>query len=153
MGTCLGKKTHFFERLISKEKLGKYVGDFSKETRNAVFKSLVEAEKKFCRPVSRNDVYIVHKETSDLNIMLIWIILGDFVRNDEILSDPEQLHYSVRHVMQDTPENPTGFELFSDRTSRLYPTYVLDNVLKVVPGPTTPTVNFDQLKELLMCKE
>lgn len=52
--------------------------------------------------------------------------------------------------MQDTPENPTGFELYSDRMHRQYPDYILDKDLKLLPGPYTPVVNFNELKEILL---
>ena len=52
--------------------------------------------------------------------------------------------------MQDRPENPTGFELFSDRMKRQYPSYVLDDELKLFPGPKTSVVNFNTLKEILL---
>jgi len=55
--------------------------------------------------------------------------------------------------MQDTPTNPTGFELFSDRVTRLFPGYILNKNLKLFPGPEIPTVKFSDLKTLLLSKD
>jgi hypothetical protein len=55
--------------------------------------------------------------------------------------------------MQETETNKTGFELFSDRYYRQYPTYQLDDRLRVMPGPDTETVNFAKLKEILLSKD
>jgi hypothetical protein len=88
--------------------------------RNSVLNALVEGETRHGRPVKRNEIYVVNKETSylSLNVMLIWMILNDLYRNDELLADYEGHHYSLRPEMQDKPENPTGFELYSDRMKR-----------------------------------
>ena len=43
--------------------------------------------------------------------------------------------------------------LFSDRITTLFPGYVLDNELKLHPTSETPTVNFNQLKEILLSKD
>ena len=42
------------------------------------------------------------------------------------------------------------FELCSDRIERLFPTYVVDEEGHFSAGPETPTLNFDQLKALLL---
>jgi hypothetical protein len=47
-------------------------------------------------------------------------------------------------------ENQTGFELYSDRMKRLYPTYNLTDILKLIPGQATPVVNFNKLTEVLL---
>ena len=33
---------------------------------------------------------------------------------------------------------------------RLYPTYDLTDILKLIPGPATPVVNFNKLTEVLL---
>ena len=55
--------------------------------------------------------------------------------------------------MQQTAENQTGFELFSDRIFRKFPSYVIDSDLRLLPGPSTPVVNFHQLRELLLSQD
>ena len=55
--------------------------------------------------------------------------------------------------MQSTPERPSDFELFSDRVTRLFPTYVLDDRLHVRPGPNTPRVNLLHMRELLLSRD
>jgi hypothetical protein len=79
--------------------------------------------------------------------------LQELFRNDDLLADAEETAYSARPDMQDSPDNPTGFELFSDRVKRLFPTFTLTNALKLMPGSETPTVNFTHLKELLLSKD
>jgi len=88
--------------------------------RNSVYQSLVEAENRFGRPVKRNEAFAVYKQRSYFTIPAnpFWLVLGDLYRNDELLCDYEQINYSANPSMQDTPENPTGFELFSDRMRR-----------------------------------
>lgn len=61
--------------------------------------------------------------------------------------------YSTKKELQQKAENNTGFELFSDRIARLFPSYTLDEELKVIVTQDTPTVNFNYLKELLLSKD
>jgi len=35
--------------------------------------------------------------------------------------------------------------LYSDRIKRKFPTYVLNQALKILPGVDTPTINFEAL--------
>jgi hypothetical protein len=79
--------------------------------------------------------------------------LQELFRNDDLLADAEETTYSARPEMQDAPGNRTGFELFSDRVKRLFPDYILDNTLKLIAGPSTATVNFNTLKEILLSKD
>jgi len=83
----------------------------------------------------------------------VWIILQELFRNDDLLADAEETTYSARADMQDSPRNRTGFELFSDRVKRMYPDYILDDTLKLMPGPDAATVNFDALKSVLLSKD
>ena len=78
------------------------------------------------------------------------MVLGELYRNDEILTDAFENRYSAQKEMQDNPQNKTGFELYSDRITRIYPSYVLDGTLKLQPGPTTETMNFNTLKDILL---
>jgi|LakMenEpi03Aug12_release.lakeMendotaPanAssembly.Ray.scaffolds.fasta_scaffold361108_1 hypothetical protein len=78
------------------------------------------------------------------------MILGELFRNDDILTDAFENHYSTQKAMQDSPLNKTGFELYSDRIARIYPTYVLNDNLKLQPGPTTETISFNTLKDILL---
>ena len=83
----------------------------------------------------------------------MWMVMHELFRNDELLADHESNLYSVRPEMQDTPTNPTGFELFSDRDEIKFPTYELGDNLRLIPGPDTPTVKFSWLKDLLLSKD
>ena len=55
--------------------------------------------------------------------------------------------------MQHTDENQTGFYLYSDRVVTLFPGYIVDPQMRIRPGPDTPVVNFNYLKELLLSKD
>ena len=82
--------------------------------------------------------------------MVIMGILADMYRNDELLADREQCYWSVNEENQSKFEKQTEFELYSDRMKRLYPTYNLTDILKLIPGPATPVVNFNKLTEVLL---
>jgi len=97
--------------------------------RGMVFRAALEAERTLDRPIRRNDVLIQMKKSSLFVPLpnMVRMILNDLYRNDELLADEECNHYSSRAEMQDTPEHPTGFELFSDRIKRMWPECVLDD--------------------------
>jgi hypothetical protein len=131
--------------------MGKLVGTYP-GLRGMVLNSVRQAELRLGRPVNRNEVYIQSGMSYYLRlpVILVWIIIQDLWRDDQILANKEVTVYSVNPEMQNTLENPTGFELYSDCFARLYPTYTLDARLRIVPGPETPTVNFNTLKEILL---
>ena len=79
--------------------------------------------------------------------------LYDMVRNDEILVDDEMNRYTMAASLQRTDDNETDFELTSDRLVRKYPGYILDEGMRIVPGPGVPVVSFKWLKELLLSKD
>lgn len=66
------------------------------------------------------------------------------------MADYKHNLYSLDKRHQSTPENPTQFELYSDRISRVFPTYQLDKRCRIRPGPETQVCNFAQLKELFL---
>jgi hypothetical protein len=43
--------------------------------------------------------------------------------------------------------------LYSDRIKRKFPTYVLNQALKILPGVDTPTINFEALVELMLSRD
>ena len=49
--------------------------------------------------------------------------------------------------------NQTGFMLYSDRIRMMFPTYLLDSVNRVIPGPETPTANFNHIMSVLLSKD
>ena len=70
-----------------------------------------------------------------------------------MLSDKELCRFSVNPKIQRTGENGSKFELFSDRHVRLYSQYVLDERLRLRPGPQTPVVNFRRIKDILLSQD
>ena len=79
--------------------------------------------------------------------------LFDFFKADEVLADAQIMRFTLRPENQSTEENPTEFMLFSDRFTQNFPSYVLDDRTRIRPGPETPVINFDNLKELLLSKD
>ena len=61
--------------------------------------------------------------------------------------------FSLNPALQSKPDAPTEFELYSDRMTRIFPTYIFDQRCRIRPGPHTQTVNFEQLKDLLLSKD
>ena len=79
--------------------------------------------------------------------------LQDIYKKDEVLADYEHNLWTLNPTLQSTAENPSQFELFSDRIHRLWPSYVLNSRCAVRPGKETITMNFAHLKELLLSKD
>ena len=140
---------------MSVEKQGKEVMTLPWGFRGMVFNAVVQAEIRLGRPVDRNEVHLElgRHYYFKLHVMLCGNILQELFRNDDILADAEVTAFSARPEMQDSPTNPTGFDLFSDRVKRMFPSYVLGDNLRLVPGPDTPVVNFAALKEVLLSKD
>ena len=79
-------------------------------------------------------------------------ILFDLYRNDEILCDREMNRFSLDVRNQNSMHSETDFDLCSDRMVLKNPTYVLDEECKAVPGPKAKTLDFFNLKSLLLSK-
>lgn len=88
-----------------------------------------------------------------LMITLIQFSLVELFRDDKVLTDRSLHKFSVNPKMQHTDANETGFMLFSDRVSMLYPGYIIDQRLCVRAGPDTKTLNFNYLKSLYLSKD
>lgn len=58
--------------------------------------------------------------------------------------------FSLIPENQSTEKTPTDYMLFSDRFVTFYSGHVLDNRCRVRPGPETPTVDFNELKDILL---
>jgi len=116
-----------------------------------VFNAVVRTETRLGRPVGLNEVCAELGKWSP-PFFVVGLVVHDLWRNDELLAGEEAGSFSVRAEMQDTPMNRTGHELYSDMIERLYPTYLLDTTLRIIPGPETPTINFTVLKNELMSK-
>ena len=74
----------------------------------------------------------------------------DLFRNDELMCDTECHRISVDRNHQRTAENETEFELFSDRYQRRFLNYQLVDRLRFQPGPNTPVLNWNFMKDLLL---
>lgn len=61
--------------------------------------------------------------------------------------------FSLKRDNQSTKDNPTAYMLFSDRVRDVFPGYVVDDRCRMRPGPETLTVDFLNLKELLLSND
>ena len=140
-----------FTRQIAPEKLGKYTWGCVIGYRGACYEALTRAENAHGRPPYVLEI-CQHWNSAIPMIGQIFVLIGlqEIFRNDECLADPENNRFSINPAMQSTAENPTPFDLYSDRIARIFPTYVLDEGLRIRPGPETPRVNLVNLKELLL---
>ena len=78
-------------------------------------------------------------------------ILGDFEFGMVSTNPKFQMTYGSGQGMED--RLAFGFELCSDRIARLYPGYQLDDYGRFLPGKDTATINFDELKKVLLTQE
>lgn len=80
--------------------------------------------------------------------------LVSFYLEDRILANGQIDEFSVDVKQQCTEDNPTDFELFSDRMSKKYPSYTYDcKLVRVLPGKDSPKINFNDLREILLSKD
>ena len=71
----------------------------------------------------------------------------DLYANDEVLACKNIDQYSVNPANQRSATNPDSeYELFSDRSMRLWPGYRYDDIGVIQVNPEQQTINFDTLK-------
>ena len=58
--------------------------------------------------------------------------------------------FSVDCARQNTRKHKSEFDLCSDRLVIKFPTYQFDKICRIVPGPSSKTFDFNQLKEYLL---
>ena len=122
--------------------------------RSAAYDALKRAETKKGSPPNILEVYAEwNSMIPNLASMFVYMALLDLYRADEILCDKMCDKFSLNPAMQSTPDRPSDFELYSDRVTRLFPTYVLDDRLHLRPGHTTPRLNLLQMRELLLSRD
>ena len=116
--------------------------------------ALKNAEQLKGQPVYVLDVFHaqVH-EGPKMKDFYLFTALQDLYRNDELLADRAMERFSFNPEVQSTEKNVTEYELFSDRFTRMFPAYSLDERLRVRPGNETPRVNFKWLRELLLSQD
>ena len=83
----------------------------------------------------------------------VWEMLNELWRDDRLLGGREVITFSANPANQNRDDHPTEFGLFSDVIYRKYPTYLLNEELKIVPGPETPRINLAELKSILLSKD
>ena len=158
MGCCESHRDH---RLVpvTGVKLGSPLADFKIAIyKNEVLYALQVAEARHGQPVTYLQIFTVYKQLDHYRVPLLFpafipFALFDLYMDDRVLADREILYWTLNHERQSTPERPTEFMLYSDRIRTAFPSYILDATNKVIPGPSTPTLNFDYVKELLLSKD
>jgi len=145
-----------FERQIAPTKLGKYIATLPDGSRERVLAAIRHAEMERGEPPFLADVYRSMSKVSSLprpNFYDMFFAFNDVYRNDECLTNTEIDRVSLNKDLQSREGNKTKYELFSDRFHKFYPTYVLDENLVARSGPESLTMNFHQLKKLLLSKD
>lgn len=113
--------------------------------------ALEEAERVHGGPVTYLQIYKVYVGMDHYRIPLVFpaivlFALLDLYMDDRVLADKEVLHFSLIPEMQHREDSQTDYMLYSDRIRQAFPGYQLDERNRVVPGPDTPTLNFDHVK-------
>jgi len=146
------------ERVVATERAGKgYHGRWPYGSREKALWAIKEAEEERGSPAYLPDLrrainqryHLIRHSTPFLRGVLM-----DLYRNDQVLCDREMDRFTLDPAMQHKEGvNETGFELHSDRFTRMFPGYNLTDNGLMEPKEDTPTVNFNHLKELLLSKD
>ena len=156
MGLCQNEEdAHVaLPRQVATEKRGHYTWLCVWGYRKAVFRAIQAAEAERGGPAYAVDV---GRNWSSVLPMLspFHLLMGlqDLYRNDEVLADLALERYTTRVEHQNREGHETEYELYSDRVVRVFPGYVLDRRLRYRPGPETPRVDFNWLRELLLSND
>ena len=141
------------------KKLGNRVLSNERFTDNMIYSVLAaikEAESKKQNTVNIFEIYkasLTLDKKNSVDVRNIHIILTDLYRNDQILCNHDFNLFSLDKKNQSTTQITTDYLLCSDKMNSKYPSYMLDQRCKIVPGPNTPLYNFADLKELLLSKD
>ena len=128
---------------MAPRQVGKYTWTCVWGYRPACKEALRRAEEKLGRPPYTVEIF------AEWNSMIPALAppflqagLGDLFKNEEILADFTMERFTLNPAKQRTAENPTEFELFSDRMVRLYPKYeVTADRCLIRPGPDARRTN------------
>ena len=145
--------TVIFERQIAERPLGKYTWRAIWGYKNACYEALRRAENEYGRPVYVHEIARSWRAVTIIPMVTAAFLragLQDLFKADEVLGDKELNRFTLNQENQSTALAPTEFELYSDRMQRLYPHFVLDEKLRLRPGPTAKRINFEELRSLLL---
>ena len=128
---------------------------------SSVLRAVHNAERRAKGPVYFIDVYKVwmvlnESEETPRGNDALWEVkraLIELFKSDQVLCDTEMNRFSVDCANQNTRKHKSEFDLCSDRLVVKFPTYQFDKICRIVPGPTSKTFSFDQLKEHLLSKD
>jgi len=162
MGNCYGAKyatpENNLERVVATERVGKgYHGTLPYGSREKALWAIKVAEEERGSPGYLPDIRRAINQRNHLigpGSPLFRSALMDLYRNDQVLCDREMDRFTLNPEMQHKEGvNETGFELHSDRFTRMFPGYYLTDKGLMEPKEGTPTVNFDNLREVLLSKD
>ena len=106
--------------------------------REVAYEALRLAEQEKGGPVNLPELVRAYRKITKTPLLVPHILTAaimDFYWNDQILGDREINYISINPKLQHTEANPTGFDLYSDRITRAFPSYVIDKEMRVTPGP------------------
>ena len=160
MGNC--RSTTVEQDVIERQEgdrtpLGHHIFALTKGSRSRALWCVKIAEEEVGRPIYFVDFQRVWKrETWRAKVMPLVCLLQlatELVVNDEILVNFKFTQFSANSKWQRTPDNETGFELYSDRVRRIFWEYSLDAGLRFQPKEETQMINFNAFKELMCSKD
>ena len=97
--------------------------------RETAYEAVRFAEREKGAPVNVPEVIRAYRKVTSKPLVsphFVSVALLDCYWNDELLADRELNYISLNPKNQHTDDNPTGFDIFSDRINRFFPGYVLD---------------------------
>jgi hypothetical protein len=136
---------------LCEAKHGKYTRSLPWTYRDTCKQAVIHAENKFNRPVYIIEIAHSWNQISSkpyMTPMFVLFAAADLYQNDELLASHnlEKFTMKVENQSQD-------YETYSDRKERKFKHLTLTgDHLRLVASANTPTLNFDQIKELLLSK-
>ena len=114
--------------------------------RSRIFWSIGEAERLLGRPGDTAEVcsVIYMNYTSSFPMGILWAILQNLYREDQIFCDRQFIYWSLSNK----GEGKQDYENFSTRFKRLHQGYHLDKGMVIRPNPETAKINLKELVEL-----
>ena len=97
----------------------------------AIKTAIAKAEQDKKHPPYTLDIYNsliqLRSRSSPSSIAELKNALLDLYRNDELLADTTLDRFSLDFKLLDTKSNEAGFDICSQRMTRMYPTYIFDD--------------------------
>ena len=103
--------------------------------------------------VSIAEVHAVWNKTYEDSVKLEVLIvqIQNLYREDLFYADRQMVGWSA--IKDDSTPDKAALETFSDKMSRLFPDYVIDEGMHIRPKPEAKRLNFGKLIEMLRSKD